>query len=1055
MRRIISLVMCLALSLSLMTSFSVTASATGSTLLSQADEVAVSNKALSSWPYLNLPLNATTDIKAGATFECDLKVSDIEAIKAMEAVGNSLKFYVKAYSGSNAVKTLTITLNSSQFSESVTHIKAEFNDAMSDITKILVQGYGKNCDAMIYVSNVKLTQPESKPTISIGASSVIGYGKTATASVTADGAVADGYSYQWYLNSVAINGATNSSYSPVMSDIGGWLYCVATKDGTTLTSDEVRIVASDNITKSTDVKIGNATFSESYGNYVAFLTNTKLYYGSFDNSLLVGDGYFRVEYTGGTQVPMFNFNTWSSTTGKSTVSIAATRSGIDLNGTKWAEYSYEDCVRAWGDNDFTELKALRVVYPGEDYADVTLTSVTWVGYPTSYGELGKVVDCSMSSTTTGRLTWIYTKHVGGDFDTSQLREDGYFYVEYSGEYDDAVYLTASSYSDANSTWANIKASENGKTANGYYSIFTVADIKASFGEKFRNFDQIRLMVTDGKSVTAKSATLYYFDGSGSLVDDISKDGYTDVLQVPWEMYASTDKNGVAIIGASIQQNPMVTDAALNGAPYYNARGDWNAVLGRTDCVNYGIGGETSTHISRRFDEVLRYSYNTIVMQCGTNDLGVSTDNSVVAATVSGNYRTMFEKAKAYIQSGNDLHIYVIPVLPSRVPANREKIEAVDAAISDVCSQYDFITYMGELYSKFLADESSSDEYVNTSLVYDNIHPNAAGYAIIAQSVNSRLLNTTDSDSTLSELSYRLSDTSAKVMVTDFKTGSAGSTYNVLLPSGTAKNATFSLYAVASDNGATVVAPTNVSLNGGTGSVSVTVTSNDGTSTDTYTMNFSISKYVYTDDSTYTLSSEKLSSWPAVGNYAVNCGKLFAGATIEFDVTVDGEFSGTLTNILNNSWAMIDSLDAKNITYAEFTDNKLHITYTVGNDIANGISSLQVKFGPSSDFAYQGNISVSNLKITNGIDPNEPINPIDPDDNTGFPDVGGFTGYICVDDNYHMQIGTGTNEGIIIRSEHTYGANGRCICGHAISTDSENEEEIIIEVPVESCTEEID
>lgn len=1060
MKKIISLALSLVLLMSLMTSFAITAVAEDGLLFSQTEEVQVGSKTVANWPYQNFNLSNVTTVKAGSMLECDLRVDDIEAIKTIESVGNNLKFYVKAYAGSAVCKSITITIKSSDFdANNMIHINAVFPDEMTGVTKILVQGYGKNCDAKIYVSNVKYTQPVSKPVLSLSPNSVIAYGKTITASVTVDNVSADGYSYQWYINSAAISGATSSSYTPSMSDIGGWLYCVATKDNTTLTSGEVRIVASDSVTKSTNVKIGNATFSESYGNYVAFLTNTKLYYGSFDNSLLAGGGYFRVEYTGGTQVPKFNFNTWSSTTGKSTVSITATRSGSSSNGTKWAEYSYEDCVSAWGDNDFTELKALRVVYPGQDYADVTLTSVTWVGYPTSYGELGEVVDCSMSSATTGRLTWIYTKHVGGDFDTSQLREDGYFCVEYSGDYNDAVYLTASSYSDANSTWANIKASENGKTANGYYSIFTVADIKTSFGEKFRNFDQIRLMVTDGKSVTAKSATLYYFEGNGSLVDDISKDGYTDVLQVPWEMYTDTDKNGVAIIGASIQQNPMVTDAALSGSPYYNARGDWNAVLGRTDCVNYGIGGETSTHISRRFDEVLRYGYSTIIMQCGTNDLGVSTDNSVVAATVSGNYRTMFEKAKSYIQSGNDLHIYVIPVLPSRVPANREKIEAVDAAIADVCSQYDFVTYMGELYSKFLAEESSSDEYVNTSLVYDNIHPNAAGYAIIAQSINSRLLNTSSSDSTLSELSYRLSDTSAKVMVTDFKTGSAGSTYNVLLPSGTAKNATFSLYAVASDNQATVTAPATVTLNNGTGSVSVNVKSNDDTSTDTYTVNFAISKYVYTDDSIYTLSSDKLSSWPAVGNYTVNCGKLFAGATIEFDVTVDGGFSGTLTNILNNSWAMIDSLDAKNITYADFTNNKLHITYTVGNDITNGISSLQVKFGPGGDFAYQGNISVSNLEITNGIDPNEPttpIDPIDPDDSTGFPDVGGFTGYICVDDSYHMQIGTGSNEGIILTGNHTYDVNGKCVCGHKITTDSKYaEEEIIIDVPVESYVEEID
>lgn len=1056
MKRIICLVMSLVLVMSLMTSFSITAVAEDGALFSQTEEVQVGSKAAVNWPYQNFNLSNATTVKAGSTFECDLRVDDIEAIKTIESAGNNLKFYVKAYAGSTVCKSITIIIKSSDFDENNTiHINAEFLNEMTGVTKLLVQGYGNGCESNLYVSNIKYTQPVSKPVISLSQSSVIAYGKTITASVTVDNVSADGCSYQWYLNTAAISGATSSTYTPVMSDIGGWIYCVATKDNTTLTSDELRIVASDSILKTTEIKLGSNIFSESYGNYVAFLTNTKLYAGSFDSSLLAGGGYFRVEYTGGTAIPMFNFNTWSSTTGKSTVSITATRSGENSNGTKWAEYSYEDCIHAWGDNDFSELKAIRVVYPGDDYSSVTLTKVTWTGYPTSYGELGEVVNCSMSSTaTTGRLTWIYTKHVGGDFDTSQLRKDGYFYIEYSGNYEDALYITASSYSDAKNTWVNITASETGKTANGYYSIFTVADIEKSFGSAFRNFDQIRLMVSDGKSVTAKSATIYYFAGSGALVDDISIDGYNGVLEVPWEMYNETDKNGIAVIGASIQQNPMVTASALEGAPYYSAYGDWNAVLGRTDCVNYGIGGETSTHIQRRFDEILRYDFNTIIMQCGTNDLGVSTDNSVVAATVSGNYMLMFEKAKAYIEEGKELHIYVIPVLPSTAPKNREKIETVDAAIAAVCEKYDFVTYMSELYDQFLAIEIDDTTYVNTDLVFDSIHPNAAGYAVIAEAINSRLRRTNDSDSTLSELSYRLNDISAKVMVPEFETGSSGSTYDVLLPAGTANNASFSIYAVPSDNSATVTVPTTVTLKDGTATATVTVESADGSTTNAYTVNFAISKYIYDDKTEYSQNVDLVdgNSWPYV-QYTVNySGTVYAGAKIEFDVILDNEYAGKLYNEIDFAWVNYES---KTIEYSEFEDGKLHVTYTVNEDITSGISAIQIKFGNGGECSYSGTITVSNLTVANVKNPNEVDNPDDTEDNAGFPASGSFTGYICVDDNYHMQIGTGSNEGIILTSNHAYDANSTCVCGHTIVADEEHIEEIIINEPVESIAEELD
>lgn len=1023
MKKMISLLTALVCILSIITSAAIVTSASEA-FYSDAEEHLVSNT-ITSWTSYAYNISPTykDGIKAGAVFECDIRLNDVSGIDKLVI---QYRF--------NYDEAIKLYLYPEDFdANGIAHISGTTTaDYTSDVKALRVTAYCKNGKAgtEVYVSNFSLKLAEPKVEYALSSGNKAFYNVDISANVTVDGESASGYTYQWYTNSInsnvggtAISGATSKTYTPAIKDIGGWIYCVAESDESdALISSPARVFADSSAIKSTNVSVSNYAIGEQYK--TANLCNTKAYSGSFDTSLLSPGGYFRLTYSGGSKVPEFRFNTWSSTTGKTAINASAVRTGTNPDGTKWAEYSYEDLIAAWGDEDFSELKALQIRYNHSDFADVELISVSWNGLLTSYGDLGEAVECSVTGSQTGRLTWIYTKHVGGTFDTSKLREDGFFYVEYKGDHENAVYMTASSYSDKASTWATVQAREYGETATGHYSIFTVSDIKSAFGEKFRNFDQIRLMANDSTPVVARSASIYLFEGSGALVDDISKDGYDDVLEVPWEKYEETEKNGIAIIGASIQQNPMVTPAALEGAPYYNACGDWNAVLDRTDCVNYGIGGETSTHIATRFDEVLRYDFHTIIMQCGTNDLGISSDKNVVAKTISDNYRKMFEKAK-----NSNVDIYVIPVLPSTSPSNRAKIEAVDAALETACNEYDFVHYMGEIYGKFLAEETSDTVYVNTDLVYDSIHPNAAGYALISQSILSRIQSTNDSDSTLSGLSYRLSETSAKLTVPGFKTGdTTGLEFDVELPAGTARNAEFTLFATPSDNGATVngealedsFLPITVTLKKGKATATVNVKSADGTTSTEYTVNFKISEYIYEDETDYSqdVDLEPGNTWPYV-QYNVNYNEtVFKGAKIEFDVELDSDFTGNMYNELSLAWVTQDS---KILTSADFENNVAHITYVISDDI-DGITTLQIKFGNSGECDYKGEITVSNFTITNGIDPNAPIEPDE-------EEVGRFTGFISIGDTYHIRIGTGANRGIVLGEYHKYDINGICICGH--------------------------
>ncbi|MBQ8281557.1 MAG: hypothetical protein IJZ25_04045 [Lachnospiraceae bacterium] len=845
-------------------------------------------------------------------------------------------------------------------------------------------------------------------------------------------------SYQWYKASSAdlsdaqaIEGAVSASYTPVMKQVGGYLYCVVTNGTESITSNVVRIAAAE---EHVETKIPFTTTAVSNNQW--FLTNTKAYSGKFDADKLLKGGYFLVNYSGNIRgVPSFQFATWSSTTGKSTKQISATATGTNTDGTKWAKYSYEACIAAWGDEDFSELKALRVYYKADDNANLNVESVSWFGAPLSYGELGEKVDMKGSYTS---HHYLFTWHVGGTFDATRIKEDSFFYVEYKGDAD-ALNMVCQSHSNTESTYVTIGASETGETGTGYYSIFTAEDIVASFGEELRYVDGMRLVMADGKSIT-ENASMYFFEGTGALVDDISADGYRAAIDVPWTKYDDTDKAGIVVIGASITQNPLVTAAALSGAPYYAPNGGWNAILDRTDVVTYGIGSQTTVNIANRFDEILKYDYHTIIIQCGNNDLGASSDESVVIAQEVNSYTTMFEKVKAEneirVAEGKEpIQVYVLALNPTNSEGYsntmQSRIENVIAAIDELSSNYDFVTYIDEIHEEFKNkdqngnyitgspnDPDCTEVHVNPDLVMsDGLHPVAEGYAVYAKYLIPLLATDDESDSSLVSLSYRFMTEEMKKVVTGFEsaTQTGENDYTVLLPLGTADNATIQLYMTAANLSSTVNVEgfeiktdsygnnyTEIQLTDGAEDVAVKVTSPDGT-VSTYNITFGIDQntvvYENEDEKEIVVNDGNIDSWPYV-QYTVNySGTLYTGSVLEFDVTLDNDDFTTMYLEADFDWANVKSM---NLTKDDFSDNTYHAVITYAGAELSSIGGIQIKTGGSDITDYRGTITISNVKLDNNV----PVDD-DGDDNSDIePDNSPSE-----DDNTDNDVPTGDNTNI--------------------------------------------
>ena len=449
--------------------------------------------------------------------------------------------------------------------------------------------------------------------------------------------------------------------------------------------------------------------------------------------------------------------------------------------------------------------------------------------------------------------------------------------------------------------------------------------------------------------------------------------------MPWIKYEGEAQDGVVVIGASITQNPLVTPAAMEGAPYYHAKGGWNAVLDRTDCITYGIGGQTTTNVANRFDEILKYDYKKIIIQCGNNDLGTYNDDQKVVDLEVGNYTTMLNKVKAKNDKLDDpIEVYIISLNPTSSASLKERIVKVNTAIEELSRNYDFVTYIS-IYDDFLDESTGASK---TDLVMgDGLHPVAAGYKIWAQKLKTAMASDDKTDTSLVTLSYRMSDTEKKTAVTGFEsTESDGSsnTYTVNLPDGTADDAELKLYVTPSNLSASITVAGSseaaedsyedtylpVALNNGKAAVEFTVTSQDNSAKETYVVNFTVGEAgdepeVPEASVSIEVTDDTVGSWP----YAEisETGQIYTGATVEYDVTVENtDFTGIYLETDFN-W---NEVGVSSLTTADFTANTAHITHTWTGDAIAELTGIQIKTGGETT-DYRGKLTITNLKVTNG------------------------------------------------------------------------------------------
>ena len=144
-------------------------------------------------------------------------------------------------------------------------------------------------------------------------------------------------------------------------------------------------------------------------------------------------------------------------------------------------------------------------------------------------------------------------------------------------------------------------------------------------------------------------------------------------------------------------------------------------------VNRGISGQTTPQMLIRFrPDVIALRPKVVVILAGTNDIAGNTGPTTLEA-IEGNLTSMAELARA-----NGVRVVLASLLPvcdyirpqtQRRPT--EKIVAVNAWMKDYAAKNGFI-YL-DYYSAMLDDKKMFKQ----ELTYDGLHPNDAGYEVMA------------------------------------------------------------------------------------------------------------------------------------------------------------------------------------------------------------------------------------------------------------------------------------------------------------------------------------
>ena len=237
------------------------------------------------------------------------------------------------------------------------------------------------------------------------------------------------------------------------------------------------------------------------------------------------------------------------------------------------------------------------------------------------------------------------------------------------------------------------------------------------------------VAVSGNSTNQPGATLNLQNTTQAVVANLATDQWSTALNVlplgnsitfGWTAQNDLTQNTLS----DGYRGPLWSDFVDNNT-LINFVGDQNdgpATL--PDTANAGYPGLTTTQIAARLPGLLAsQDPNAILLMAGTNDIFAGTSASTIAANILG----MLDTVNSFNPA---IHVYVATLTPM-VNSHSGNVAPVNTAITNMVAQAQASGLNVSLVS--MSNVTTAD------ISSDGVHPNATGYALMAQNFYSAIL----------------------------------------------------------------------------------------------------------------------------------------------------------------------------------------------------------------------------------------------------------------------------------------------------------------------------